>query len=96
MQIRGNEQFAYSYHKRLVEELLSDYREMHPELEQTIFRIGTILGETVNNQITNLFEKQALIGIVGSNSPFVFIWDQDVVQCFAKAIDHERNVASTI
>ena len=89
-EIRGNEQFAYSYHKRLVEELLSDYREMHPELEQTIFRIGTILGETVNNQITNLFEKQALIGIVGSNSPFVFIWDQDVVQCFATAIDHTQ------
>ncbi len=63
-EIRGNEQFAYSYHKRLVEEMLSDYRELHPELEQTIFRIGTILGETVNNQITNLFEKQALIGIV--------------------------------
>lgn len=88
--IRGNEQFAYSYHKRLVEEILSDYRELHPELEQTIFRIGTILGETVNNQITNLFEKQVLIGIAGSNSPFVFIWDQDVVQCFAKAIDHEQ------
>lgn len=88
--IRGNEEFAYSYHKRLVEEMLSDYRELHPELEQTIFRIGTILGETVNNQITNLFEKQVLIGIAGSNSPFVFIWDQDVVQCFAKAIDHEQ------
>lgn len=88
--IRGNEQFAYSYHKRLVEEMLSDYRELYPKLEQTIFRIGTILGETVNNQITNLFEKQVLIGIAGSNSPFVFIWDQDVVQCFAKAIDHEQ------
>lgn len=89
--IRGNEEFAYSYHKRLVEEMLSDYRELHPELEQTIFRIGTILGETVNNQITNLFEKQALIGIAGSKSPFVFIWDQDVVQCFARAIDHEKH-----
>ena len=88
--VRGNEEFAYAYHKRLVEEMLSDYRELHPELEQTIFRIGTILGETVNNQITNLFEKQVLIGIKGSNSPFVFIWDKDVVQCFAKAIDHER------
>ena len=88
--IRGNEEFAYSYHKRLVEEMLSDYRELHPELEQTIFRIGTILGETVNNQITNLFEKQMLIGIAGSNSPFVFIWDKDVVQCFAQAIDHEQ------
>ena len=28
--IRGNEAFAYSHHKRLVEEMLADYRERHP------------------------------------------------------------------
>jgi len=54
--LRGNEEFAYSHHKRLVEEMMDDYREKHPELEQVIFRIGTILGKNVNNQITALFE----------------------------------------
>jgi len=88
--IRGNEQFAYSYHKRLVEEMLEEYREKHPQLEQTIFRIGTILGRTVSNQITNLFDQRYLIGISGSKSPFVFIWDEDVVRCFAKAVDDEK------
>lgn len=87
--IRGNYAFAYSYHKRLVEEMLEDYRQQHPELEQIIFRIGTILGKNVRNQITNLFEQKFLIGVVGSKSPFVFIWDQDVVACFAKAIESE-------
>ena len=84
--IRGNQEFAYSYHKRLVEQLLADYRQAHPELEQVIFRIGTILGETVNNQITALFEKKALIGISQSDSPFVFIWDQDVASCLERAV----------
>ena len=88
--IRGNEAFAYSYHKRLVEEMLEDYRIQYPQLEQTIFRIGTILGDNVRNQITNLFEQKFLIGIAGSDSPFVFIWDLDVVRCFAKAIDSEQ------
>ncbi len=88
--IRGNEEFTYSYHKRLVEEMLSDYRVTYPNLEQTIFRIGTILGSSVRNQITNLFDKRYLIGIQGSKSPFVFIWDQDVVRCFAKAISDEK------
>ena len=88
--IRGNEEFAYSYHKRLVEEMLADYRQQYPQLEQTIFRIGTILGKTVSNQITNLFDQRYLLGIRGSDSPFVFIWDQDVVRCFAKAIDSEK------
>ena len=88
--IRGNEAFAYSYHKRLVEEILEDYRMQFPQLEQTIFRIGTILGDQVKNQITNLFEQKVLIGIAGSDSPFVFIWDQDVVRCFASAIDSDK------
>ncbi len=88
--IRGNEEFAYSYHKRLVEEMLAEYREKYPSLEQTIFRIGTILGRTVRNQITNLWEQKYLYGVTNSKSPFVFIWDQDVVRCFAKAIDNEK------
>lgn len=85
--VRGNEEFAYSWHKRLVEEMLADYRRRHPQLTQTIFRIGTILGDTVRNQITDLFEKPRLIAIRGSDSPFVFIWDQDVVGAFLLAID---------
>jgi UDP-glucose 4-epimerase len=82
--VRGNEAFAYSHHKRLVEEMLADYRRTHPALEQVVFRVGTILGETTRNQITALFERPRLIAIKGSASPFVFIWDRDV----AGAIEH--------
>ncbi len=82
--VRGNETFAYSHHKRLVEEMLAAYRNAHPALEQVVFRVGTILGETTRNQITALFERPRLIAIKGSRSPFVFIWDRDV----AGAIEH--------
>jgi UDP-glucose 4-epimerase len=84
--IRGNEEFAYSHHKRLVEEMLAEYRQQHPGLEQVVFRVGTILGETTRNQITALFEKPRLIAIKGSASPFVFIWDRDVVGAIEHAI----------
>lgn len=87
--LRGNEEFAYSHHKRLVEEMMAEYRIEHPELEQIIFRIGTILGQNVNNQITALFEKPIVLGIQGSESPFVFIWDQDVVTCLIQAISND-------
>ncbi|MDE2417795.1 MAG: SDR family oxidoreductase [Burkholderiales bacterium] len=86
MPVRGNAVFAYSHHKRLVEEMLADYREKHPALEQVVLRIGTILGPTVHNQITDMFEKPRLLTIRGSDSPFVFIWDQDVVGIIARAI----------
>jgi UDP-glucose 4-epimerase len=85
--VRGNEVFAYSCHKRLVEEMLADYRKTQPQLEQIIFRIGTILGPTVKNQITDLFEKPRIIAIAGSDSPFVFIHDQDVVGAILHGID---------
>ena len=85
--IRGNEAFAYSWHKRLVEEMLADYRVSAPQLQQTVFRIGTILGETVANQITALFDKPRPLAIAGSDSPFVFIWDQDVVGAIVHALD---------
>lgn len=83
--VRGNPDFAYSDHKRLVEEMLAKARVEHPELEQVIFRIGTILGETVNNQITALFERTRVLAIAGADSPFVFIWDEDVVGCMLRA-----------
>lgn len=86
MPVRGNEVFAYSHHKRLVEDMLAEYRGRRPELEQVVLRIGTILGSSVRNQITDLFEKPRILAIKGSDSPFVFIWDQDVVAVIVRAI----------
>lgn len=80
--VRGNEEFAYSHHKRLVEEMLADY----PSLEQVVLRIGTILGRSVDNQITALFGRKRLLRIRGSESPFVFIWDEDVVAVVQQAV----------
>jgi UDP-glucose 4-epimerase len=84
--IRGNPEFAYSDHKRQVEEFLARQREEHPELEQVIFRPGTILGSSAQNQITALFDGRVVLGVRGSDTPFVFIWDQDVVCCLIEAV----------
>lgn len=84
--LRGNPEFAYSDHKRQVEELLARARREHPELRQLVFRAGTILGATTRNQITALFDGRAVLGIRGCDSRFVFIWDQDVVGAIAQGI----------
>ena len=83
--IRGNDEFPYSLHKRLVEDMLADYRDTNPELEQVVFRIGTILGPTVRNQITALWDKRRVLAIRGSDSPFVFIWVDDVAGAIVRA-----------
>lgn len=84
--VRGNDEFAYSRHKRLVEEMLAGYRESHPALEQTVFRIGTILGPNVANQITALWDGPRILAIRGAESPFVFIWVDDVVGAMVRAV----------
>jgi UDP-glucose 4-epimerase len=85
--LRGNESFAYSWHKRLVEEMLAVARHDHPALGQVVLRVGTILGASVNNQITALFEKPRLLAVRGSASPFVFVHDADLVALLARAVD---------
>ena len=87
--LRGNPEFAYSDHKRQVEEMLADWRQRHPDLKQLVFRPGTVLGATTSNQITNLFDGRFVIGLSGAATPFVLIWDQDVVGAIVKGI-HER------
>ena len=88
--LRGNPEFAYSDHKRQVEEMLAQYREHHPSLEQVVLRVGTILGVATSNQITALFERPRLLKVRGSPSPFVFVWDQDVVGAIVHAISSTR------
>lgn len=84
--LRGHPEFAYSKHKRLVEELLAESRVRHPELKQLVLRPGTILGDSTRSPITDLFEKPVLLGVSGSDSPFVFIWDADVVGCIVEGV----------
>ncbi|MBM7062581.1 SDR family oxidoreductase [Pseudomonas sp. UL073] len=85
--LRGHAQFAYAKHKREVEQLLAHARREHPRLKQLVLRPGTILGKQVNNQITDLFKKRAVMGVRGSDSRFVFIWDQDVVSIIRQGLD---------
>ena len=82
---RGNPEFAYADHKRQVEEMLAEARQRHPALEQVVLRVGTVLGEGVENQITALFRKPRLLAVAGSDSPFVFIWTRDLARILRRA-----------
>jgi UDP-glucose 4-epimerase len=83
--VRGNREFPYSDHKRQVEEMLAEARASHPELEQVVLRVGTVLGAGLENQITELFHRRRLIGVQGSDSPFVFIWTVDLARILLRA-----------
>ncbi|UCE87636.1 MAG: hypothetical protein JSU66_07990, partial [Deltaproteobacteria bacterium] len=88
--LRGNDAFAYSRHKRLVEEMLARYRETNPELRQLIFRPGAILGDGVRNQISDMFERPIVLGVTGTEIPFVLIWDADVARAIVRGLREGR------
>lgn len=88
--LRGNPEFAYSDHKRQVEEMLAEYRHRHPALRQLVLRPGTVLGAETRNLITRLFERKRLLAVAGSPSPFVFIWDQDVLAIIEQGVCEEK------
>lgn len=88
--LRGNPEFAYSDHKRQVEEMLATARRDHPELAQLVFRPGTVLGATTHNQITDLFDKAVVLGLAGADSPWVFVWDADVVACILEGVHGDK------
>lgn len=93
----GSPAFAYSRHKAMVEQLVARSRRLHPEVGILLLRPGTILGASTNNQITALFRQPVLLGLRESETPFVFVWDEDVaeiiVQGVTRAVTGTFNVA---
>ncbi|SDK27240.1 SDR family oxidoreductase [Microbulbifer yueqingensis] len=86
--LRGNPEFGYSDNKRLVEEMLAAYRKRYPQLRQLVFRPCSVVGASTNNKIAGLFSGSAIVDPGGHNSPFVFIWDQDVVRAIAFGVNN--------
>lgn len=89
----GSPEFAYSRHKAAVETLVARTRRLHPELGILLLRPGTILGASTNNQITALFRQPIILGLRESETPFVFVWDEDVAEIIVSGV--ERTVTGT-
>ncbi|MEK9971480.1 MAG: NAD-dependent epimerase/dehydratase family protein, partial [Ferrovibrio sp.] len=83
--LRGNGDFAYARHKRMVEEMLAEWRGKHPALKQTVFRPCTVLGPGTANQITAMFRRPLVLGLTGTATPFSLIADRDVVAALSHA-----------
>lgn len=88
--LRGDDDFPYAKHKRLVEEMLAAWREKYPQLEQTVFRPCTVLGPGTSNQITAIFARPVIVGLSGTATPFSLIAESDVVEALAKAVNETR------
>jgi hypothetical protein len=60
--------------------MLAEHRERHPALKQIVLRVGTILGPSRRKTRSPRSSNDRWCSACAvASSPFVFIWDQDVV-----------------
>ena len=84
--LRGNAAFSYADHQRQIENILEQARIDHPQLEQVVLRVATVLGAGVENIITALFHRPKILAVNGSDGPFSFIWTRDLTRVLVRAI----------
>ncbi|WP_405228768.1 SDR family oxidoreductase [Lentisalinibacter sediminis] len=82
---RGHPAFEYSRNKSEVERILVEYRITHPALAQVLLRPGTVIGKGTSSPVTEIFEGPVVPGILGTDAPFVFVWDRDLVAILVQA-----------
>jgi len=83
---RGNPDYFYSAHKAKVEQIMADYRLLHPELKQIVFRPGAILGPDFSGPVVKLFQQKVVVGLKGYPGWFNFIWSTDVVDYLVEGV----------
>src|SRR5690606_27413245 len=88
--LRGNVEFPYSDHKRIIEEILAERRAAGRGPAQLILRPGTVLGPGVDNPITAIFARPTIIAVAGSDSPFVAIDVDDVAEIIRVGVVEAR------
>ncbi len=82
---RGHPAFEYSRNKSEVERILAEFRVTHPGLAQVLLRPGTVIGKATHSPVTEIFEGPVVPGVLGTDAPFVFVWDKDMVAILVQA-----------
>lgn len=85
----GNEDYFYSDHKRQIENILGEFKESAPQLQQVVFRPGAILGPNFEGPVVDLFQQSVVTGLMGYDGLFNFIWSEDVVDYLIEAVTTE-------
>ncbi len=86
---KGNPEFPYSKHKVEAENILLKIKEDNQDLQLTILRPGTILGPGMRGPIIDYFNKSTLVGVKGFQSPFCFIYNDDIAECVKQTVESD-------
>ncbi len=84
--LKGNENYYYSHHKQLQEEVFRDFLQDHPDIQYVIIRPCVLLGPHINNQTGDLMRSKVLVNAAeNKNVPIQFIYEDDAVEAIYQA-----------
>jgi UDP-glucose 4-epimerase len=72
-----------------VEELIKRHRRKHPETCVTVLRLGSILGPTVRNFITDYLRRPVCMTLLGYDPLFQLVHENDVVDALELALEKD-------
>lgn len=96
MPLKPPRHYRFIRDKGEVEELLARHRKKHPETCVTVLRMCTILGPTVRNHVTDYLRRPVATTLLGYDPLFQLVHENDVIDAFELAIDHDHSTAFNI
>lgn len=86
--LKGNENYYYSYHKQLQEEVFRTFLQSHPDIQYVIIRPCVLLGPHINNQTGDLMRSKILVNAKENRYvPVQFIYEDDAVEAIYHAVN---------
>lgn len=83
--LRGNEDFTYCKCKRIVDKLVQDFAEEHPELVVTVVRPCFVVGPGFDNPLANYLRKR-LVLLPSQRHPLQFVHETDLVEAMCQLL----------
>ena len=87
--MRASSDFAYAHDKRLSEIALSEFAQAQTDVKVTVLRSCTVLGHGSENVESHNFFRPWLLGIMDSNPPLQYIYDDDLARVISIIIRRE-------
>jgi UDP-glucose 4-epimerase len=94
--LRGNRSYPYGYNKAIVDQMIQDFAESHPEMTVTILRPCTVFGPTVDNYVSRMLFRPVTVGIRGNTSRVQFVHEDDFVRACLIAVEKKIGGAFNI
>jgi UDP-glucose 4-epimerase len=87
--LRGHPASRYLRDRVAAEQEVAAFRAEHPETVVTVLRTANTLGPTIPNFVTRYFRTPAVPVLMGYDPLMQFLHEEDAVDAFKLAIDHD-------